>query len=506
MIRLFSRLFRLAGVVTLMTSLALPTPALALFGSITVADEIEMGKKFDETIRAQMGFVDDPEIVLYVKGVVDRVAAAMPAQPYAIKSAVVGNNSLNAFAIPGGYIYIFTGLILGVDNEDELAAVIGHELGHVTERHVAKRMEQTKFFNIASIAGMVAGVLLGSHGGTTSGGLGSALATGSMAGAQSAYLMYTRENEREADHVGMNYLIKAGYNPNAMPETFEVMNKKRWFMSGDTVPSYLTTHPGLDERIGYLRDRIKHLPAAVVAKDFQNEKFLRIQTIMRGRMTSPETAVAYYDSKPKDKFTCLDYAGRGIALDRLKRQQQANQAFTTALACGPDDPLVLREAGIFYFNQGNMEKAAPFLQKAAILNPRDAMSMFFTARIMAERKDYANAISLMERVSKQVPEDSEVRYHLGRIMGESGNLFGAHLNLSYSALYGRDRKTADYHLNKAIPLAVNEQQKKQLADLQRALGGPGIAPNAGKNAPSGSGGGKRGGSLSDRLLRFRGAN
>ena len=114
--------FTLSLMAALLIVLA-PCRAWALFGSITVADEIEIGKKFDNTIRSQMPFVDDPEVVAYVKGVVDRVAAALPPQPFPIRSAVVGNGSMNAFAIPGGYIYIFTGLILGVENEDELAAV-----------------------------------------------------------------------------------------------------------------------------------------------------------------------------------------------------------------------------------------------------------------------------------------------------------------------------------------------------------------------------------------------
>jgi predicted Zn-dependent protease len=487
--------FRCIGVLTLILCLLLPAQAQALFGSVTVADEIEMGRKFDETIRQQMSFVDDPEIVFYVNSVVARVAATLPPQPYPIRSAVVGNNAMNAFAIPGGYIYIFTGLILGVENEAELAAVISHELGHVTQHHVARRMEQMKYINIASFTGLIAGVLLGgAGGGGSTNSLGKALSVGAMAGGQSAFLMYTRENEREADNVGLNYLVKAGYNPNAMPATFEIMNRQRWFMSGDSIPSYLSTHPGLDERIDYLRDRIRHLPADVVARDYQKDKFLRIQTILRARMSSAETALAYYDSK-KGKLTCLDIAGRGIALDRLKRQQPATQAFNEALACGPDDPLVLREAGMFFFNQGNMNKAAPLLQKAAFLNPKDAMSMFFTARIMAERKDYTGAIALMERVKQQVPEDAEVRFHLGRMLGESGNIFAAHLELSYSFHYGHDKQKAMFHMDKAKSLASSPEQKKQLEDLQRTLGmgkgGPGgkDGKDGGKgNDPGGSGG------------------
>ena len=448
-----------------------PCRAWALFGSITVADEIEMGKKFDNAVRAQMGFVDDPEIVAYVKGVVDRVATALPPQPWTIRSAVVHHNSMNAFAIPGGYIYIFTGLILNVDNEDELAAVIGHELAHVTERHVAKRMDQMRLISVASIAGMLAGVLIGTKGGGTStNAIGQAVATGSIAGAQSAFLMYTRENEREADQVGINYLLKSGYNPDAMPQTFELMNKRRWFMTGDSIPSYLSTHPGLDERIGYLRDRIRRMPAETVAREYSRDKFQRIQTLVRARMSGADTALAYYNNKPKAEMLCLDFAGKGIALERLKRVSQAEHEFETAIACGENDPLVLREAGIFYFNKGDFAKAGPYLQKAGIMNPRDAMSLFFTARLMAERKDFKAAISTMERVVREVPEDSEVRLHLGRMFGESGNLFDAHLQLSYAALYGRDKKNSNFHLDRTKALAVTEEQKKRLAELQKAIG------------------------------------
>lgn len=463
--------FRLIGVLTMILCLLLPAQAQALFGSISPADEIEMGRKFDQTIRKQLFFVDDPEVTRYVKSVVDRVAAQLPPQPYPIKSAVVGNNSMNAFAIPGGYIYIFTGLILGVENEDELAAVISHELGHVTQHHVVRRMEQMKYINIASITGLVAGALLGSMGkGSNSANMGQALAMGSAAGGQSAFLMYTRQNENEADNVGMSYLVKAGYNPKAMPMTFEIMNRQRWFMGGDAVPSYLATHPGLTERIDYLNDRIKRMPASVLARPFEKSKFLRMQTLLRARMSSADTALAYYDSKPKGELSCLDKAGRGIALDRLKRQQQASQAFAEALACGPDDPLVLREAGIFYFNQGDPNRAAPLLQKAAILSPHDAMSMFYSARIMAERKDYAGAIGLMRRVMDMVPDDAEVRFHLGRILGESGDIFGAHLQLAYSFHYGNDAQKARYHLEKAKSLASTPQQQDDLHALEKVMG------------------------------------
>jgi len=465
--------------------LCTPVQGLALFGSVSEKDEIEMGKKFDESIRKQLTFVDDPEIIAYVKSVVDRVALTLPPMSYPIRSSVVANGSMNAFAVPGGYIYIFTGLILGVENESELAAVIGHELAHVTQRHVAKRLDQMKFVSMASVAGMVAGALLGMGGGSNSGALGRAVATGSMAGAQSAFLMYTRENEREADHVGMGYLIKAGYNPLAMPETFELMNKRRWFMSGDSLPSYLSTHPGLDERSYYLRDRIKTLPAEYTKRAFETARFLRIQTLLRARMVSPETALAYYDNKPKKDYICLDNVGRAIVLERLKRTPEAEKSFADALLCGQNDAVVLREAGTFYFNRGQFDKAGPYLQKAVIMNPKDAMTEFFLARLMAEKKDYTNAIPTMQRVMREVPEDSEVRYYLGRMLGESGNVFGAHVQLAYAAHYGRDQKKAEFHLTRVKSMASSPDQKKELADLEKLISPrpAGGQPPAGQRKP-----------------------
>jgi predicted Zn-dependent protease len=489
------RLHRLIALVLPLLLLLTPQVANALFGSITVGDEKELGRKFDETIRTQLQFVDDPEVTNYVKGVVDRVAATLPPQPWKIKSAVVANGSMNAFAVPGGYIYIFTGLILGVENEDELAAVIGHELGHVTQRHVAQRMEKMKYISIASIAGTVAGALLGAGGGSNTSNIGRAVMTGSMAGAQSAFLMYTRQNENEADNVGLDYMTKAGYNPKAMPQTFVLMQKKTWFLSGDTIPSYLATHPGLEERIEYLRDRIKRMPAELVAREFNKVQFQRIQTILRARMTSAETALAYYDSKPKAELTCLDLTGRGIALDRLRRVQQADQAFSAALACGPEDPLVLREAGIFHFNHGAFNKAGPYLQKAAVINPKDAVALFYLARLMGERKDYAGAISTMENVIRDVPEDAEVRFYYGRILGESGDLFGANLQMAYSYHYGRDSNKAEMFLGRAKALAHTEDQKRKLGAYEKATGkgGKGGKPGEGEGR-GGPGDGQKPGS------------
>lgn len=441
----------------------------SMFGEFTVSDEIKLGKEFNKMIHERMSIVLDPQITDYVKDLVGRVAHAMPPQPFPITSAVIDNNSMNAFAIPGGYIYIFTGLILNLKHESELAAVIGHELAHVALRHVARRMEKMKLVNIASMLGTLAGMMLGMSGGENSAAIGQAISMGSMAGAQSAYLSYTQQNEREADHLGMNFLVASGFNPESMVDSFKEMKQRQWYVSNNNIPSYLSTHPGLNDRIDYLKQRFVRMPPEFFKRVDDDAKFHKIQTLIRARRTDPTVALAHYNNIPEADRTCLDHLGLGIILSRMKQDQNAEEAFLLAKKECPNDPLILRETGRFYFTIGKMDKASPLLREAYLRTPTDAMTLFFIARIQAERKDYAQAIPTMRRVAEMVPHDQEILYHLGRMLGESGDYFGAHEQLAYSALYGRDKKQALFHLKKAEGLAKTKEQKEQLTILEKTI-------------------------------------
>lgn len=458
----------IAYVLTCVLLLGLPGQAsAALFGEITIKDEIELGREFDQKVREQMPVLDDPMISSYVADVVKRIVDAMPNKlPYPVTTTVINNRSMNAFAIPGGYVYVFTGLIMGLDNEDELAAVLCHELAHVSQRHVAKRYEDMQLASLGSLLGMIGGAILGiAGGGSNAAAAGQALMMGSQAGAASAYLLYTQENEREADHVGMNYLLASGYNPEGMPNTFETMLKKKWTNPSSSMPSYLSTHPGLSERIGYLQDRIKRMPPEYMQRTTDNERFLRVQAVIKGRIDDPGMVLAAYDEQAE--HTCLDHMAAGMAALRLSKDSLARQLYEKALECGGNDPLVLREAGRFYFKAGDFDKAQPLLQKALFLDPSDMLTLFYNARLLGERKQYASAIENMNKVLKNMPQDSEVHYYLGRMLGESGDLFHAHVHLAYSAIYAKDRDQAEFHINQARGFAKTPEQQAELAELER---------------------------------------
>ncbi|WP_243545354.1 M48 family metallopeptidase [Pseudodesulfovibrio tunisiensis] len=444
--------------------------AQGIFGpsKLTIRDENRLGKDFDSVIRSQMGIVEDPVITDYVRGVVDRIVRAKAPMPFTIRSAVVAHPAMNAFAIPGGYIYIFTGLIQNVENESQLAAVIAHELGHVSQRHMAKRVEQASTVSKIALVGSLAGLLLGMSG---SGESGSALMMGSMGAAQAAMLKYSQDDENEADHVGLNALVKAGYNPEGMPRTFEIMQKNRWFDTRSQMPSYLSTHPGLAERTQYLKDRISRMPETFTDRRDDTTRLKRVQMLCRAKMSDPAQALAYWDTKSPAEFSALDWTGKAIVLDRLKRKEDARKAFETALALDDDDPLILREAGAFFFKLGDNNRAFVLLQKALIKNPKDLMAVFFLARLQAEAGDFPRAISNMNKVLTKVPKDWEVHFYLGRFYGESGDMFHGHLHTAYSALYQRNPKKARYHYQQAEHEAKSEVQKQELKKLDELLKG-----------------------------------
>ncbi len=436
-----------------------PAPANAsVFGEFTISDEAELGKKVHRLIRAQLEIIEDPEVSEYIKEIASRLEKAAPPQAFPLNVDVVNHNAVNAFATVAGYMVVFSGLILIVDTESELASVMAHELAHITQRHVARNIERSKLIGIGSLIGILAGVFIGSD-------AGSAVAIGSLAGAQSAVLKYSREDEREADQVGMNYLINAGFNPTAMPSAMQKIRRMQWFSGGD-IPSYLSTHPGMDERIGYLRDRVNRLDPELLKRTDDNSRLKRVQTLLRARYVDPSTAISHFQENEHD--SCLGQLGKGIANSRMNRVGDAKQNFEKLIQCDGNDPLFLREAGIFYFQFGDLSMAGKLLQKAVMLRPRDALAMLYYGRILSEKGDPSTAISYLERTLEIVPEDPRTHEHLARVYGKNENNFMAHLHMAYAHIFDNNKRQALFHRQTARELAINAQMKNKLERLDEA--------------------------------------
>ena len=425
-------------------------------GQFTVSDEIELGRKFNVLVRSRLPLVEDPEILGYTENLLDRLHRQMPQQPFPITVGVIRHGALNAFAGPGGHVFVHTGLFQNLENESAFAGVLAHELAHVSQRHIAARIEKAQWVNIGTLLGVLAGALLG-------GDAAPALLYGSLAAGQSAMLAYSREDEREADQVGMNYLTAAGFSPKGMVESFETIRRLRWL--GGSIPVYFSTHPGVDERITYLKDRVDRMPAELRQRTDDNKAYQRARMLVMAKYTEPDQALAFFHRQELDG--CLNILGRAIVFERHNRIGEARVAFERALACAPQDPLLLREAGAFFLQQGDFEQAEKLLQQAIQCNPRDQMSLYHYARVLVAQDQRDQAIPLLKQILGRLPEQSAVHAYLGRLLGQVGRLFEAHLHLGYASIYTNDKKQADFHIQRAEENARTDLDRAELAAQQR---------------------------------------
>ena len=431
-----------------------PAPAQAFFfGGVTIKDEKEMGEKFDVMVRSNLPIIEDPEVKQYVDYMLARLVKAIPPQPFTFKATTILHNSLNAFAVPGGYVYVFTGLIMNLDKEEELAGVLAHELAHVTQRHVASRLQKAQFVTLGSLLLAVAGVAAGGAGG-------GALAMGALGAGQSAMLNYSRLDENEADQIGLQYLIAAGYPPDGMVAGFKVLRQKSW-MSGISVPTYLSTHPALGDRINGLQARIQTMGKSVQNRNQDNKRVTRVKTLLWARYGDDQAALQRFSGSDG-----LSSMGRGIVLARQNRINEASTAFDQALKAAPDDPLVLREAGAFHYRKGDMGRADGLLSKAMRIDPKDYMAAFFYARMLDETNRQAQAANYYKQVLRYVPEDAEVHEAYARSLGKTGNTPDAYIHMAYSAIYSHNKKLAERYFNEAKSMSARTTDKTAFKRLE----------------------------------------
>jgi predicted Zn-dependent protease len=217
------------------TNPATGKPQLSFFGEEA---ELNMGREADAEIVAMVGLYDDDELAAYVEDVGQELAAESerPYLPWSFK--VLDDPTVNAFALPGGFVYVTRGILAELGSEAELAAVLGHEIGHVTAKHSLHRQSQQLLATGAVITAAV--VLDPDHA--------EEWADVGMLGLGIAFLKYSRDDERQADDLGLRYLMRAGYDPQEMPGVFEMLEQVGAVEGGGSLPAWLSTHPDPGKR------------------------------------------------------------------------------------------------------------------------------------------------------------------------------------------------------------------------------------------------------------------
>jgi predicted Zn-dependent protease len=222
---------------------------------LSPAQEKELGEAFYRQLHAESVINEDLELQQYIQSIGHQLAAHSMAPSNPFHFFVVMDPSINAFAGPGGYIGVHSGLIMLTESESELASVLGHEIAHVTQRHLYRGAESAGRMSIPTIAATLAAILLSSQ----SPMMGQAALMGVQAGNVQFQINFTRDHEKEADRVGMSTLFDANYDPRSMPVFFERMQQATRYY-GNGVPEFLRTHPMSESRVADTRGRAEIYP------------------------------------------------------------------------------------------------------------------------------------------------------------------------------------------------------------------------------------------------------
>lgn len=241
---------RLALALVLLTTVACATnPATGQrqLSLINEQQEVAMGQQASKEVAQQMGLYNDLDLERYVASVGRKIANASERPNLPWEFHIVDDPMVNAFALPGGYVYVTRGILAHLNDEAELASVLGHEIGHVTARHSVEQMSKQQLAGIGLGVAMILSPQVAQLGDLANVGL------------QLMFLKFSRDDERQADDLGLRYMVHGGWDPNQMPPVFDVIGAISKNEGGGKVPEWSSTHPDPENRAGRLRNEIAKL-------------------------------------------------------------------------------------------------------------------------------------------------------------------------------------------------------------------------------------------------------
>ncbi len=345
--------------------------------------------------------VQDPEITAYLQALGTRLVSSSPDSQLKFNFFVVQDNSINAFAMPGGVVGVHTGLILAANSESELASVLGHEIGHVTQHHLARMLASQKYDTFKNIAGIALALLVARANPQLASG---ALTTASAVGVQNQ-LDYTREHEREADRIGLQILDSGGFDVRAMPAFFTTLQRGTRFAEGGA-PSFLRTHPLTSERIADVANRVEQMPYKQVP-DSVEFKYVRAKLLANNGAV--ETNIQVFEQNISEhRYTneAAEHYGLAVAYLRNNAFSQAEKEIAWLKKNAPVHPMIENLSARLQVAKNNPQLAARQYAAALKLFPDNRALIYGYADHFLAIKQADSAIQLVKEKLSLYPDDA----------------------------------------------------------------------------------------------------
>jgi predicted Zn-dependent protease len=428
------------------------SPADALLNK---SQEAQIGRAIMRSIRNSGQVVEDPQVTEYINDIGHRIAAQTNEGDYQFTFFVVNDPRINAFALPGGYIGVHTGLIDATRSEDELAGVIAHEIAHVTQRHIARSVHASSRQSILSTALMLGALILGAASGDSDvAQAGLAVAQGTAAQQQ---INFTRSNEHEADRIGIGALAAAGFDPHGMSSFFEVMSRQQLSAPDQRMPEFLRTHPVTSTRIAEARTRAAEYPR-IASENSMNygiaQARLRVESF-----DTPELAVEYFERRDYALQNDIERYGRAVAYQRAGRNRDASRIF---------EDLVDRDKKIIAYHIGlgqtqlameNYAAGQETFDSAVELFPRNVPLVIHYGEMLLQLGKAEQAHKMLLDLMNNVPPTPEQVRLIARAAAMAGDGAEAYYYLSEYRLMTGDLVGGVNYLRQA--LAMPELQEIQ---------------------------------------------
>lgn len=434
------------------------------FAEFTIEDEKKLGQEFYEKMVNNGFLIQDKRMNDYITKVGMAVLSSVKTPLFDYRFSIVKSSAVNAFATPGGYVYVNRGLIALVETEGELAAVLAHEIAHVNARHIADMVNKSTKVNIAALAAMIAGAFLGAGGDVSA-----AIMGFSMATAQTMSLKYSRDNEEEADRYGMLYLTEAGYKGEATLNLLKLMRRYEFY--SNSVPSYFLTHPGTDDRIRYIDGLLQTTYANRGGKDQIAGPFRRIRTVLMTGGGDLEAKIRYFEDEVKKNPSDVDSLyGLGVVQARQGLYRDAAETFRKALLLAPGDQEILRDMGVACFKLGQYPESIDYLLRAYKMDREDFRTLAYLGNAYEAMGFYEKALEYYRALEKNGLDDEEVYYSMGMVYGKLKDMGNSHY---YFGVYFKKQQktgTALFHFKEALKYyPVNNPRYRDIEKEIRVL-------------------------------------
>src|ERR1700694_3698092 len=284
---------------------------------MSAQQERKLGESVIRQIRLSGGYLSDPEVNGYLNELANRLVTAIPGAPFDFEFFAVADSSINAFALPGGFVGVNTGTILLAQSESELASVLGHEITHVTQHHIARSVPKQRDAMLASLAALAAAVVAARSHSSSSGDMSRAAIAGAQGLAIQMQIDFTRQIEEEADRLGFERTYAAGFDPSAMASFFQRLQRASIWFEGNS-PSYFHDHPEVYQRIAEAQARAYSKPFRQVPDSLD---FHMVRALLKSYEGTTKDAIFFFDDAIAEKKYNNEIAAHyGLVASLLRAQ------------------------------------------------------------------------------------------------------------------------------------------------------------------------------------------